>query len=159
MARAAASIEKVARGDTLDPADRAALEWTGEFLSAVDWAAPAGSTNKVSGGLALQATTVRPTFYSCLFAMGPQLREAGMTKEDDITSFLNGLYRNLTSSGAPGRGYKKLTPRDSQLGSLLLRQMAESILVQINNNGLPRPDIGAMREPAPVTSDLAPAFI
>jgi hypothetical protein len=136
---AAGSLDKLASQEEISHAEKETLLWAGQFLSAVDWNAHQQASKPVGGGLALQATSVRPTFYSCLFRMAPQLKEAGMHNQEDLTSFLNSLYRNLLSAGTPGRGHKKLSQDGSKLGALLLHEMAESILVQINNNGLPRP--------------------
>jgi len=160
LARAAASLEKLASGkDEIEPTEKEALSWSGEFLLAVDWSAQQQAKKPVGGGLALQATSVRPTFYSCLFRMAPQLREAGMHDEKELTSFLNNFYRNLLSPGTPGKGYKKLTSDQSKLGASLLHEMAESILVQINNNGLPRPTATLKDEWKPTANDLTPILI
>ena len=157
LERAAASLGKMAaEQEEINPTEKEALLWSGKFLLAVDWSAQQQAPKPVGGGLALQATSVRPTFYSCLFRMAPQLREAGMLNEKDLTSFLNNLYKNLLSSGAPGRGYKKLTSKHSKLGAMLLHEMAESILVQINNNGLPRPTTTLKDEWKPTANELTP---
>jgi len=139
LERAAGSVKKMADDrEKINSAEKEALKWAGEFLLAMDWNAHQDTTNKVAGGLAIQATSVRPTFYSCLFRMAPQIRDAGMKDERELISFLGSLYRNLQSPDSLGRGYKKLTSEQAKLGALLLHEMAESILVQINNNGLPR---------------------
>ena len=90
--------------------------------------------------------------------MAPQIREAGMHNEKDLLSFLSNLYRNLLSLGAPGKGYKKLTSEQSKLGALLLNEIAESILVQINNNGLPRSTTTLKEEWKPTANELIPAL-
>jgi hypothetical protein len=155
LERAAASLEKMSSGqEEIEHAEKEALLWSGEFLRAVDWGAQQQASKPVAGGLALQATSVRPTFYSCLFRMAPQLRDAGLQNEKDLTSFLSNLYRNLLSACTPGRGHKKLTSDQSKLGAFLLHGMAESILVQINNNGLPRPTATLKDEWKPTANEL-----
>lgn len=161
LARAAVSLEKMASEEKqIEPVEKESLIWSGEFLYAVDWNALNQRVQKpIGGGLTLQATSVRPTFYSCLFRLGPQLREAGMDDEEDLKSFLKNLYKTLTSPGAaPGRGNKKLTPNQLKLGALLLREIAESILVQINNNGLPQPTTTLKDEWKPTGNELTPVF-
>lgn len=141
LQRAAASLEKIFSGQAeIANGEKATLKWAGQFLHTVDWGAKQQTSSQIGGSLALQlqATSVRPTFYSCLFRIAPQLQEAGLKSEDDLTTFLNSLYLNLLSAGESGRKHKKLTPEESKLGALLLYEIAESILVQISNNGLPR---------------------
>jgi hypothetical protein len=156
LERASAALKKMASGQEIGPIEKEALEWTGKFLFAVDWSVQ--EQTHVGGSLALQATSVRPTFYSCLFRMAPQLRNAGMRAEGDLTSFLNNLYSNLLSPGTPGRGHKKLTSDHSKLGALLLHEIAESILVQINNNGLPQPATTLKDEWKPTANEFRPVL-
>lgn len=158
LERSAASLEKLASGQEIGHVEKEALEWSGNFLFAVDWSTKQHSPKPITGGLALQATSVRPTFYSCLFRIVPRLREAGMRDEKEIVLFLGNLYRNLISHGAPGKIHKRLTADQSMLGALLLHEMAESILVQINNNGLPRPTATLKDEWKPTANELNPIF-
>ena len=147
-------------GQGIDKTDRKALSWTGKFLSAMDWADQVDDGSQVGGGLAVQATSIRPTFYSCLFRIAPRLKEAGISSEKNVISFLSSLYRNLLTHGSPGKGFKKLTEKESELGALLLHEMAESILVQINNNGLPTTN-GSLKEdwqPTPKEHVAVPAL-
>lgn len=141
LEKASVSLRKIASNEDLDNVDRETLSWAGRFLLAMDWgAAQVNQGSQVGGSFAVHATSIRPTFYSCLFRIAPQLNEAGISSEKAVIAFLSSLYRNLISQGTPGRGHKKLTEKESGLGALFLHEMAESILVQINNNGLPRSD-------------------
>ncbi len=159
LERAASALEKIPSvQEKISEIDKDALSWSGEFLLAVDWSARQEAPRPVTGGLALQATSMRPTFYSCLFRMAPQLRQAGMKDEKDLTAFLSNLYRNLLSPAAPGKGHKKLTYDQARLGALLLHEMAESILVQINNNGLPRPTATLKEDWKPTANELTPVL-
>jgi hypothetical protein len=157
---AATALEKLAasKKEEISSAEKHGLSWSGEFLSAMDWNAQQ-PPKPVAGGLALQATSVRPTFYSCLFRMAPKLRDAGMHDQRQLRSFLSKLYTTLVSSGG-GRGPKKqkLTADQSRLGALLLHEMAESILVQINNNGLPQPTATLKDEWKPTSNEITPVF-
>ena len=158
LERAAASLEKLASEQEIGHVEKEALEWSGNFLFAVDWSTQQHSQGPIAGGLTLQATSVRPTFYSCLFRMVPRLQKAGMRDEKEIVLFLGNLYKNLRSHGAPGKGHKKLTADQSMLGALLLHEMAESILVQINNNGLSRPTATLKDEWKPTANELTPVL-
>ncbi len=159
LEQAAAALEKMPTSqERISSEEKKALSWSGEFLMAVDWSAQQTPPKPVAGGLALQATSVRPTFYSCLFRMAPRLKEAGMQNERDLTSFLSCLYRNLLSHETPGKGHKRLTPELAKLGASLLHDMAESILVQINNNGLPRPTTTLRDEWKPTTNEFNPVL-
>jgi hypothetical protein len=137
LEQASVSLKKMASGQAINEEDKKALSWTGMFLSAMDFREQVDHEPQVGGGLTVQATSIRPTFYSCLFRIAPKLKEAGITSEKEVITFLSRLYRNLTSLGAPGKGFKKLTKKESEIGVLLLEELAESILVEINNNGLP----------------------
>jgi hypothetical protein len=86
-----------------------------------------------------------------LFRIAPNLKEAGISNQQELSSFLMNFYRNLTHPGSPGRGYKRLKKTESSLGILLLQKLAESILVQINNNGLPK-------TPASIKDDWQPTY-
>jgi hypothetical protein len=131
-------LPKLSEGCSMVEDEMAALKWAGSFLCEMDWSSQVPKEQNVGGGLILQATSVRPTFYSCLLRIAPLLREAGLETEEQVVDFLSSLYRNLLSPGSPGRGHKKLNSTESKLGALLLHEIAETILVQLSNNGLPR---------------------
>jgi len=160
FARAAASLEKMATGQNkIEPPERDALSWAGNFLFVVDWNAHPQPSNPVVGNFALQATAVRPTFYSCLFRMAQQIRDAGMNDEKQLKSFLIDLYSTLLSTAIESNKKKrKLNADQLKLGALLLHEVSESILVQINNNGLPQPSATLKDEWKPTTNELKPAF-
>jgi hypothetical protein len=158
LERSAASLEKLASGQDIGHVEAEALEWSGRFLFAVDWNTQQHPSKPIVGGLALQATSVRPTFYSCLFRIVPRLQEAGMRDEREIILFLSDLYKNLISHGAPSKRHKRLTADQFMLGALLLHEIAESILVQINNNGLPRPTATLKDEWKPTANELTPVL-
>jgi len=159
LEQAAAALEKMLiPQEKISGEEKEALSWSGEFLLAVDWSAQQTPPKPVTGGLALRATSVRPTFYSCLFRMAPKLKEAGMRNEKDVTAFLGSLYRNLSLHETPGKGHKRLTPELAKLGASLLHDMAESILVQINNNGLPRTTTTLRDEWKPTTNEFNPVL-
>lgn len=158
---AAAALERLAcsNKENVTSAEKQGLSWSGEFLSAMDWNAQR-SSKPVAGSLALEATSVRPTFYSCLFRMAPKLRDAGMNDERQIRSFLSNLYTTLRSLGEERRHQRKSLKADEcQLGALLLHEMAESILVQINNNGLPQPTATLKDEWKPTSNEITPVFV
>lgn len=160
LEQASVSLKKMASSQAIDETDKKALSWAGTFLSAMDWRAQVNQGSQVGGGLAVQATSIRPTFYSCLFRIAPRLKNAGISSEKQVISFLKSLYRNLISYGSPGKGFKKLTKEESELGILLLQEIAESILVQINNNGLPRTTTSIKEDwqPTPMEYETVGAF-
>ena len=160
LEKASVSLKKMTSGQGVDDADQKALSWTGKFLSVMDWGAQVNHESQVGGGFAVQATSIRPTFYSCLFRIAPRLKEAGISSEKNVISFLSSLYRNILFQGSPGKGFKKLTEKESELGALLLHEMAESILVQINNNGLPTTNTSLKEDwqPTPKEYVAVPAF-
>jgi hypothetical protein len=153
LEQASASLRKLASGNDLDEADKDSLTWAGRFLLSMDWGSKVYQEPQEGGGLTVEATSMRPTFYSCLFRIAPKLREAGIASEQLLASFLSTLYKNLLSHGCPGRGYKKLTSTESEIGVLLLQKIAESILVQINNNGLPKRSSSIQEDWQPTTED------
>lgn len=139
LEHAAMSLKKIVHKQDLDETETVALKWAGEFLRLVDWGSAVPEAQDVDGHAAVQATSIRPTFYACLFRIGPEFKEAGFTKESEVTSFLSKLYNNLEQPGAPGRGRPKLKDTEAGLGYQLLHGMAEALLVQVDNNGSPRP--------------------
>ena len=78
-----------------------------------------------------------------------------MNNEKDLISFLSSFYKFLLS---PKKGNRKLSSEHSKLGALLLHEIADSILVQINNNGLPRPFTPLKDEWKLTANELAPAL-
>ncbi len=131
-------IERIAAGEEPNTKGIEVLVWAGHFLSEMDWTSRTSARATVGGGLAIQATSVRPTFYSALIRIAKRFQEAGMTTEDDIIKYLGALYNFLLSQEAPAKKQKKLNSAQYKLASTLLQEIAQSILVQLNNNGLPR---------------------
>lgn len=134
-------LKRTAEGDRPDSEGKEVLNWAGKFLYEVDWSSKIPQTTFMGGGLTLQATSVRPTFYSSLIRIAPKFKEEGMKTEEKILNFLSLLYKNLLTIGAPGKGCKKLKSSESILGALLLQEISDSIFIQLNNNGLPRTSI------------------
>ncbi len=147
-------LKRIVEGEQVDSEGKEVLTWTGKFLYEVDWSSKIPQKTSVGGGLALQATSVRPTFYSSLIRIAPKFKEAGMKTEEEILNFLRCLYQNLLTLGAPGKGHKKLKYFESKLGALLLHEISESILIQINNNGFPRTSISLKDEWEPSRNEF-----
>jgi len=160
FARAATTLEKMAAGKKeIESPDQEALQWSGNFLFVLDWNAKTQSSNPVTGNFALQATAVRPTFYSCLFRMAQQIRDAGMSDEKQLKTFLINFYNTLLSTAKKSSKKKgKLNSNQLKLGALILHEVSKSILVQINNNGLPQPSATLKDEWKPTTNELEPTF-
>jgi hypothetical protein len=104
LEQASMSLKKMSERQKLDIADKDSLSWAGNFLLAMDWGAQMNKGAQVGGNFAVEATSIRPTFYSCLFRIAPQLKKAGINSNTELLSFLSTLYRNLISHGSPGRG-------------------------------------------------------
>jgi len=150
-------LEKVAKGFEPDTSGKEALSWAGRFLSEVDWSSR--TEKRGLAGFALQATTVRPTFYSSLFRIAPQLREAGMKSEKDILGFLSQLYSYLYYSDNAEKDHKKLNAIQSRIGALLLQEISRSLRVQLNNNGLPRKTTSLREDWEPSANEYTPLYL
>ena len=135
---AAAVLSKLSKGEQTTSAERKALVWAGDFLCRVDWTAGGGNGAASFGNLAAQATEVRPTFYAALIAIERRLREAGLTREEQVVEFLRKLYQFLANGGANGNS--KLPAERLQLASVLLLELSQRLLIQLTDNGLPRED-------------------
>lgn len=146
-------LERIAEGKEPDTAGKEALTWVGQFLREVDWSNQTPASANIGGRLAVQATSIRPTFYSSLIKSAHRFREAGITTEKDILKFLKTLYDFLALS-TPQKHHNKLTRRKFILGALFLHEIAESIFVQLNNNGLPRSSTSLKEHWEPFFDDL-----
>lgn len=135
---AAVWLQKRSQGIEPDEFGREALKWAGKLLSEVDWSSRSRDRHGIGGGFALQATSVRPTFYSSLFRLAPELRKAGIRDNKDVLSFLNYLYESLVSAAPPRRRTRGHSPEQLRLGAALLDEISRATLVQLNNNGLPQ---------------------
>jgi hypothetical protein len=129
-------LRKIAQGEDVDSQAQELLKWTGTFLREVDWSSSA-QKGTAGGGLVLQATSIRPTFYSVLIRIAPELQAAGLKSEKQIGGFLTLLYDTLSAGGVI-KGPRKLNAKHSEAAATLLHEISQSILVQMNNNGLPR---------------------
>lgn len=152
-------LKRIVEGEQIDSEGKEVLHWAGKFLYEVDWSSKIPQQTSVGGGLALQATSVRPTFYSSLIRIAPKFKEAGMKTEEEILNFLRRLYQNLLTLGAPGKGHKKLKYSESKLGALLLHEISESIFIQLNNNGLQRTSIFLKDEWESSRNDLTASIV
>jgi hypothetical protein len=134
LRRAASALSSLGKGRNLTEDERFALMWAGDLLLEVDFNTRA-KQQSVGSGLAVQATSVRPTFYSSLLRIASRFRDAGLKDQDAIAGFLLVLLNNLAKAGSPGRGSRKLKPTECDLGSYFLEEIADSLLVQLGNNG------------------------
>ena len=146
-------LKKIEEGDDPNFEGSEALKWAGQFMCEVDWSSHQERGTGLGGRLSLQATTVRPTFYSSLFRLAPELRKAGIDSNKELLRFLNTLYANLRS-GTPKKSRKKLTPEQIRLGAILLQEISRAILIQLNNNGLPRSSTWLKEEWEPSSNEL-----
>lgn len=119
-----------------DVRGKEALLWSGRFLPEVDWTSHHTVRGGTGGEFAVQATSVRPVFFSSLAKLGNELRRAGVKDEKQLYVFLVELYRLLTSDRSNRRPRMDLRLVAS-LGAEFLTQISQSILVALGNNGLP----------------------
>jgi hypothetical protein len=133
---AATILHKIGAGEQSTAGERQALQWAGRFLAQVDWTAGRYGQAGVSGGLAVQATAVRPTFYNALIGIERHFRDAGLRQEKDVIAFLRGCYSFLIGGGAQKK--HRISPEKLRLASLFLRELSQGLLVNLNRNGVPR---------------------
>jgi hypothetical protein len=113
------------------------LQWAGRFLAEVDWTS--STPHKISGPsgeFAVQATSVRPVFYSSLVRFGQELRDAGINDPKTLAKFFVALYSFLSSPASHPK-HQTITPSNMKLGSGFLEEISQSLLVQLSGNGLP----------------------
>ena len=135
---ASKSLADLADGKHLDHPGREALEWAGKFLPRLDWSSDMPAERGIGGGLAVQATSARPTFYASLLRIRPQFEEAAVRTPKELVSFLKQLYQLLSSGGLAKDGENSLQPHLMPLGAILLHELSQGLLKQLGNNGLPR---------------------
>lgn len=135
--QASSWLQKLAKGTKPDAEGIETLKWAGHFLGEVDVSSkPYGSS--AGGNLSIQATSVRPTFYSSVMRIAPLFQKAGFNNGDEIIGFLNRLNGLLLMESAPTAKSQKPDPAHYRLAGELLREVSRSIMVQLSNNGLPR---------------------
>lgn len=135
--QASSWLEKLAKGQQPDSEGAQTLNWVGRFLSEVGTSRGASG----GGGLSIQATSVRPTFYSSVLRIAPRFQEAGLNSDKEVIAFLERLNGLLLVSGSRDAAKKQqLDEAQYRLAVELLREVSRSILVQLSNNGLPRRD-------------------
>jgi hypothetical protein len=122
----------------------------------MDWDVQKKNTSiHASGNLAIHATSIRPTFYACLFRIGNHIQESGINDDAALSEFLHNLYDLLLYNGTKYHGKIMLKVNEINLGALLLDEIANSILIQINNNGLSRQDSTSLEIRYPITHEFA----
>ena len=156
---ASLTLAKLARREGISGEEKKQLREVGSFLREMDWSSPVSKAQRVAGGFGVHATTIRPTFYSCLFRIAPKLLEQGLRTDIQVMHFLTEFYRNLHSPGSPGKGHRNLSAEEWTLGALLLHEIAESLMVQLSNNGLPRQSTSLKEEWKPTANALIPAAL
>lgn len=125
-------INEVCKGSaTPDSNGKEALNWAGRFLTEVDWTSPTHKPVSPCGEFAVQATSVRPIFYSSLIKFGQELNEAGINSSKDLTLFFRNLYAFLQSSSFD----EKPKNLNLKLSTEFLEEISHSLLVQLNSNG------------------------
>jgi hypothetical protein len=124
------------RNERPDKAGRDAMAWCEMFLSQVDWTSTPTRKRSVTGEMAVQATSLRPVFYSSLLGLRQRLGRAGFGTEAKMLTFLVSLYRALLSMSV--QKIPDLSPELATIGAEFLSTISSSILVSLDNNGLPK---------------------
>ena len=125
LQRASTALERIARGAELDSSDQQALQWAGEFLPHVDLDSPVPSSG-VAGGLSVQATAVRPTWYASLLKVLPAFAAEGL-HEGELTKFFAALFR-LLKDGGRSSPVNSLPPRRLFLAANFLHELSAGLL-------------------------------
>lgn len=112
------------------------LEWAGRFLTEVDWTSTPSKRIGCSGEFAIQATSIRPVFYSSLVRFGQELRDAGISDTKSLAKFFAALYSFLSK---PEYNLKQpsISISNMKLGAAFLEEISQSLIVQLSGNGLP----------------------
>ena len=119
---ASSAIEQIAGGAKVSGDADEMLKWVGEFMPSLDWNSAVG----MSGGLAVQATSARPTFYASLQKIGPQLSAAHIRTDKDVEGFLGQLWQFLQSGGQ-----SHILDNDRlRLAANLLHEISQGLLSQ-----------------------------
>jgi len=127
LQRASAALGRLAESTEqgLDERSTAALRWAGEFLTQVDLDTPGGVAD-VSGALAVQATSARPTYYLSLAKLAPSMRQTGVQTREDMVQFLAALFELLRDGGRARPPH--LEPTKVRLGARLLGELSNGLL-------------------------------
>jgi hypothetical protein len=132
LQRASNALERLASQEEPNEQTIKVLKWAREFLTEVDL--EAGSSG-VSGALAVEATTARPTYYMSITRLRPYFEEAGVRSRSDFITFLAGLFSVLLAGGRPpkpsvGAAVAPTSPDRVRLGARLLRELSSGLLAQ-----------------------------
>ncbi len=137
--QASSWLVELAEGREPDEEGIKTLNWVGQFISEVDISSRLTSGVSVGGSLSIQATSVRPTFYSSVMRIAPLFQKAGFNSGEEIIGFLNRLNALLSVKGTKDHGMsQRQIAVYYKLASELLKEVSRSIMVQLSNNGLPR---------------------
>lgn len=132
----ASLLVKIAEKQDLSEGEANLLVWSGRFLSEVDWSFSDKTKEDTSGSFALQATAIRPTFYSSLISTASHFRNAGLKSEQQIANFLHKVYKLLLQGGVVAETESKLTKRELKLAHDFFSGMSRNLLIQLNRNGV-----------------------
>lgn len=138
---AAAALKRLQEGEEATIGDKESLAWAGRFLQEVDFTTNPVSAGGVASHLSVQATDVRPAFYTAIIQVEPEFRVAGISADDDLRKYLSDTYRFL--SGA------QVKPKSGlHLAEILLHELSKALLVRLTGNGVPMR--AELREPSAV---------
>ena len=128
---AADSLRRLGTGDVLQQWESETLQWSGVFLTVVDW--DSDPTESSTSRLSDQATASRPSFYDALITMAPRLGEVGISSSEQLRSFLSRFYCVLRSARLSNR----LTAEELRIASDFLEGLSQDLLGQLTNYGAP----------------------
>jgi len=127
-------LQKMVDGEGPGPAGEDALKWAGAFLTQVDWASKIKPAEGAREGLAVQATSARPSFYRVITKLFPVFEHNGITTSEDVSAFLGDVYTTLVGGGTVTEG---LVPERLRIAATLLELLSQSVLSQLSDDSVP----------------------
>jgi len=128
-------IAEMAAGKTPNESERETLRWVGGLLTQIDWSTEGANGASLGADLAVQATDTRPVFYTCLNHIKPKLEALNLDPKEAIPKFVSWLRDMLVQ----GKAIDTDLPNERYgVASGLLQLLANSLSVELGNNGLPR---------------------
>lgn len=135
LASAASAIKQLHTTKTVSESEKASLNWACGFLAQVDWTTTVPDHTPPASGFCVQATAVRPAFYSALISITRKLSRAGLNKESDLKEFLNQVF-NLLGKECE-KAARETPPERISLAATFLSDLSNYLLMQLTHNGIP----------------------
>jgi len=132
---AAQSVCQLIDGISLSDEDKSSLNWAGQLLERVDWYESKWASAHVTADLAVQATSVRPIFYSTLTKTFRKIQESEENEEEIRRNFLRYLHHLLNKSDKS----EEIPKEYLRFSADFLHLLSRSLLLQVGHNGHSEP--------------------